>query len=995
MKRGLISCVAFAVAQLGAPSNAQPRIRPACKDSGGFCTKCLPLEATQKKKGYCADALEKRNSLRFVPVDPSSAILPRQRGTLSLVPKGAIDSLEDLQRDVDFDLRSVHTLRKVMSSRPNSIQRPSNTRVRIGYGRTPAQAADPKNQRFQKMSAKAQRDRIVEALTETLARHAVDMDVRVNPACVTQSFPQLLSPLPAYGDVSDATLWRNPMKWKIQSCEQYALKRSFSTEWFREAAETLHVRDVWALASGNYPVRLDRRPKALGPPSHDPKESYTPPQVRWNEMAVFVVNTNSNGAMVGLPEFDAKLLAQNPGGDLVGWTQHRHLETLARTRSDAELNRGFESLTRFRGLFALWLSARWQYEDYRCKRSKPSGAGVKVTGASCDEMGQCHCEMEYHGPDLTLPTINTMLDILWRKFWGVDPLDAFRAHANVVKTLSVLAREKLATPVGRAPGVSVGGAVSAPVARSMTVKPKGVKGRFEKPPTVDDYCRGDLDTSDCRKLAGALVTLEGDLRRLAAREARLGALGCLHPDPNRNVCNWSYSAFAAGAIKWAFAARQRHYADCTRFVPDICALSDRDKKIKLLLAKKVFATPDNVEEKLYKEEHAQNIAKTAAFIANVRTAPEKWAKYYEKQEKQFKQKQKDYQAGCISPLIGKASNDSIPYGSDRVIGQEWQRSLDDGNDLFGAKAELSVGMSITAKDNKDWTSIDLTAVPYSEISACDSKADCSTEALKGACFTEPQICSFEGALSLSSSAKVSVFGLEKSLFDLSFDSKLPDDPGAKNKVVASIKVRGNAIYSSQDDSVTFTYPVTPQAEFAKASMTFWAGPVPISVSAGAVASAGFEIASSGTGKSCGNKVTDSPSYDLRAHAKPYVRADAFAQGGVDLWVVSAGVRAALNLISISVPAALAFRVEKGNVALSGGTELAIDALAGSVSLYAEIDYLFDSETWEVPLFSWNGLHWKKSLWSMNVGFPLRALSLRYNGAEPPKIKVTWPSPPPK
>jgi hypothetical protein len=66
---------------------------------------------------------------------------------------GAIDSLEDLQRDVDFDLRSVHTLRKVVSSRPSSIQRPSNTRVRIGYGRTPAQAADPKNQRGELTSA--------------------------------------------------------------------------------------------------------------------------------------------------------------------------------------------------------------------------------------------------------------------------------------------------------------------------------------------------------------------------------------------------------------------------------------------------------------------------------------------------------------------------------------------------------------------------------------------------------------------------------------------------------------------------------------------------------------------------------------------------------------------------------------------------------------------------------------------------------------------------
>ncbi|HEY8211203.1 MAG TPA: hypothetical protein VIG99_27150, partial [Myxococcaceae bacterium] len=235
------------------------------------------------------------------------------------------------------------------------------------------------------------------------------------------------------------------------------------------------------------------------------------------------------------------------------------------------------------------------------------------------------------------------------------------------------------------------------------------------------------------------------------------------------------------------------------------------------------------------------------------------------------------------------------------------------------------------------------------------------------CGTEDHICRFDASLHATAGASVRVLGADFTLLESSFNSKVIE-PSSHADI--KFTVLGQQIVPPgglDQGALAFdlAFPAENKAlQSPGLSMTFMAGPIPIEVQAGASVSTGVDFQTEGSSDSdCGRKTAAPPAFRLSSGAHPYVRADAFAQGGVgiDLGIaeVSAGVRANLNLVNLSVPVNVTVGAGKSNDVISlegtrGGA--AIDGLSGDLSLYAEVDSFLWDDSWSVPLFAWSGFH---------------------------------------
>jgi hypothetical protein len=119
--------------------------------------------------------------------------------------------------------------------------------------------------------------------------------------------------------------------------------------------------------------------------------------------------------------------------------------------------------------------------------------------------------------------------------------------------------------------------------------------------------------------------------------------------------------------------------------------------------------------------------------------------------------------------------------------------------------------------------------------------------------------------------------------------------------------------------------------------------------------------------------------------EPSISAAVFAEGGVggDILGIgaSAGVRVNVELVKFKLPFNLSFGISQASgvngVTLAADSRAEVDLMSGQFELYAEVDYLIDSSTWEWDLWSWDGFTIDRSLASWDKSFPLKGLSWHY------------------
>lgn len=172
--------------------------------------------------------------------------------------------------------------------------------------------------------------------------------------------------------------------------------------------------------------------------------------------------------------------------------------------------------------------------------------------------------------------------------------------------------------------------------------------------------------------------------------------------------------------------------------------------------------------------------------------------------------------------------------------------------------------------------------------------------------------------------------------------------------------------------------------------------VPVTLSAGMSATTGIHAGFRGD-PSVGDAKGDKQ-LSLSTELRPWIRADAWGAVAIDALFVEIGARIDLNLATVSVPTLLNVDSTQGagseretpkvagvsvfpnnTITVERDTTVNVDALAGSVSLYAEICYLVDCSKAELTVFSWEGLHQSTTLSTGKASFAQAALGWRLFG----------------
>jgi hypothetical protein len=156
--------------------------------------------------------------------------------------------------------------------------------------------------------------------------------------------------------------------------------------------------------------------------------------------------------------------------------------------------------------------------------------------------------------------------------------------------------------------------------------------------------------------------------------------------------------------------------------------------------------------------------------------------------------------------------------------------------------------------------------------------------------------------------------------------------------------------------------------FTLATAYVTVGPFPVKVSVEVGFDWGYHMKFGYSQSACAQK----PTLGVFGELAPFAGTNASVSAGIDLFVVGAGVRFTLTLVSAKLPFDASVTVgtdPQNNWAVTAKSNLSLDLteLAGKVSLYITS---FGITLMEFELFSWPGLHQHIDLWHDSAVFPL-------------------------
>jgi len=221
--------------------------------------------------------------------------------------------------------------------------------------------------------------------------------------------------------------------------------------------------------------------------------------------------------------------------------------------------------------------------------------------------------------------------------------------------------------------------------------------------------------------------------------------------------------------------------------------------------------------------------------------------------------------------------------------------------------------------------------------------------------------------SADAAATVSIFGHQEDLLKVSAGAQAPPKGSSEPmKVHFYVKALGEDLFTpideeskdpiKKEDDLKEDYPVDYEIPFT-------IGPIPCSIKFGFTATIGVKY---------GLYLT--PLY-VDAKVTPYVHTNAWAKCGVDLIIVSAGVRFDLVLVNedLDFGGQLGLATDKPDpyvhILLYGKQNLT--ALAGKFKAFVSVDLFFWSDEWDWTIFDWDGFRYSDFLFQYGEDINLR------------------------
>ncbi|MCA9612738.1 MAG: hypothetical protein KC586_08255, partial [Myxococcales bacterium] len=150
--------------------------------------------------------------------------------------------------------------------------------------------------------------------------------------------------------------------------------------------------------------------------------------------------------------------------------------------------------------------------------------------------------------------------------------------------------------------------------------------------------------------------------------------------------------------------------------------------------------------------------------------------------------------------------------------------------------------------------------------------------------------------------------------------------------------------SGRADATTFQVVSLPDTPLADVWVSVLG--IPIHVRAGLAGRVGFSASFSAQETSCRGGL---PVGSIRATITPEVSAHGYVSAAVDAFVARAGVKGELELLTASMPLSLSVSVDGEKLHMSNDASLHLSTLSGRIAAFAEINYLFGTESAEKTL----------------------------------------------
>ena len=439
---------------------------------------------------------------------------------------------------------------------------------------------------------------------------------------------------------------------------------------------------------------------------------------------------------------------------------------------------------------------------------------------------------------------------------------------------------------------------------------------------------------------GARVKYEYLLARFLEKEWSLPNHGCM--TTTNNFCDWSPKKFAK-KVTGAYSGRTgMTYRDCiAQTGNDFAAVRYTDTPDVHGRRKQDHFFPTH--EPSYKADYGTSNTSLEAFFDLYRQRSALWKAYADEEKALVAQVSDLPFAPNNAVSIGESTSDAHAIGDPSS---------------FGASYDFSAAWNVTsvASDSNNQTG-------------------------------EPRICRLNGSMTASLHASVQALGAPAlKVVDGDFDSAATDVDThlythfviAEKQIYVPADVHGDAFAP-----FSTTAPIAAQ-EASATLADYWyllLDVVPVHLQASVVETAGLDLRTSAFAS--GGCNASNVTFTLNNAMVPYAKIDLVASAAVDVLLADAGVRADLNLVTVSLPFTLGLQaVPNGNgvdVTFSKRLDFALDELGGNVELFADLNAGFKTYSTSKTLFSWDGFHQKHNLWAQAKTFPLNALSLRMYG----------------
>lgn len=202
-----------------------------------------------------------------------------------------------------------------------------------------------------------------------------------------------------------------------------------------------------------------------------------------------------------------------------------------------------------------------------------------------------------------------------------------------------------------------------------------------------------------------------------------------------------------------------------------------------------------------------------------------------------------------------------------------------------------------------------------------------------------------------------VFNYEVKALEFGFDMT---NDGSNPTASTYLRIFGETKFSS---TATLVYKKIFYSNEVGKTVTFFIGPVPISVHGAIGGSAGFEAKLGVAGNGIRGTVT--PGIDA------YGKADA----GIDLWFVKAGAEGSLVLLRDYLPVSAQTQLLTDNgltLDISLNVENQLHALSGKIIVFADVYDLWEDEwdRYSTTLFEWGGINKNWTLYNKSYQIPL-------------------------